>query len=302
MTSDLNDLFYFVQAVDHGGFSQAGRAIGQPKSKLSRRIAQLEERLGVRLIQRSTRRFAVTEAGQLYYRHAKAALLEAAAAEEAIARTRAEPRGVLRMSCPTTLLDTQLGPMLAAFLRMHPLVELHLDATNRRVDVIGEGLDLAVRVRPPPLEDSGLVLRVLATRGQCLVASPVLIAKYGQPRVPVELMGFPSMDLGLPQNQHVWDLHGPGGAHEAIHHQPRFITRGMGALRDAAVDGVGIVQLPRMVTRDLVAEGRLQHVLQDWAPREEIVHAVYPSRRGMLPAVRGLIDFLADGFARLGDD
>src|SRR4249919_588972 len=147
---DLNDLYYFVQVIDHGGFAPAGRALGVPKSKLSRRIALLEERLGVRLIQRSTRKFAVTELGQTFYIHARAMLVEAEAAEDAIRRAHAEPCGVVRMSCPVTLLDTSVGPMLAAFLQKYPQVELHLDATNRRVDVIGEGLDLAIRVRPPP--------------------------------------------------------------------------------------------------------------------------------------------------------
>lgn len=144
---DLNDLFYFVQVVDHGGFAPAGRALGMPKSKLSRRIALLEERLGVRLIQRSTRKFVVTNLGRTYYGHARAALVEAAAAEEAIQRTRAEPRGIVRMSCPTTLLDVRVGPMLADFLRQHPQVELHLDATNHQVDVLGEGLGGPGRAR-----------------------------------------------------------------------------------------------------------------------------------------------------------
>ena len=128
---DLNDLYYFVHVVDHGGFAPAGRALGVPKSKLSRRIALLEERLGVRLIQRSSRRFNVTEPGQAYYAHAKAALVEVAAAEDAILRQGSEPRGTVRMSCPITLLDTDVGPMVAEFLSLHPQVSLHLDATNR---------------------------------------------------------------------------------------------------------------------------------------------------------------------------
>ena len=299
---DLNDLYYFVQVVDHGGFAPAGRALGVPKSKLSRRIALLEDRLGVRLIQRSSRRFHVTESGLAYYGHAKAALVEAAAAEEAILSKQSEPRGIVRMSCPITLLDTDVGPMLAEFLSLHPQITMYLDATNRRVDVIGEGLDIALRVRPPPLEDSDLVMKVLATRKQCLVASPRLLARLGMPATPEALLGYPSMDLGLPQNQHLWNLHGPHGAQAAIHHQPRFVTRGMLALRDAAVTGVGIVQLPTMVTRQLVAEGLLQHVLEGWAPRDELIHAVFASRRGLLPSVRALIDFLAARFAALPAD
>ena len=299
---DLNDLYYFVQVVDHGGFAPAGRVLGMPKSKLSRRIALLEERLGVRLIQRSTRRFAVTELGQTYYTHARAMLVEAEAAEEAIRRAHAEPRGVVRMSCPVTLLEASVGTMLASFLQAYPQVELHLDATNRRVDVVGEGLDLAVRVRPPPLEDSELQLRVLAERRQCLVASPALLSAMGTPATPSELMRLPSMDLGLPQNQHIWDLHGPDDAHVAIHHQPRLITRGMSTLRDAALAGVGVVQLPKMITNPHLERGELVHVLPGWAPRSELIHAVYASRRGQLPSVRALIDFLAERFRSLAED
>ena len=299
---DLNDLYYFVQVVDHAGFAQAGRALGMPKSKLSRRIAVLEERLGVRLIQRSTRKFAVTELGQTFYIHARAMLVEAEAAEDAIRRAHAEPCGVVRMSCPVTLLDVSVGQMLAAFLQKYPQVELHLDATNRRVDVIGEGIDLAIRVRPPPLEDSELLLRVLAERRQCLVASPSLLAAKGTPLTPGELMNLPSMDLGLPQNQHLWDLHGPDEAHMAIHHQPRLVTRGMSTLRDAALAGVGIVQLPLMLVREQIARGGLVHVLPQWAPRPEIIHAVFASRRGQLPSVRALIDHLAERFRELEEE
>ena len=141
---DLNDLFYFAMVVEHGGFSQAGRALAMPKSKLSRRVALLEERLGVRLIQRSTRRFSVTEVGQDYYRHCKAMLVEAEAAEEAIAMSRAEPRGTIRLACPIAILHARIGTMLADFLALHPQVTVQLDATNRRVDVVGEGMDVAI--------------------------------------------------------------------------------------------------------------------------------------------------------------
>ena len=299
---DLNDLYYFVQVVDHGGFAPAGRALGLPKSKLSRRIALLEGRLGVRLILRSTRRFAVTEIGQTYYMHCKAMLVEAEAADEAIALTRAEPCGIVRMTCPVALLDAQVGDMAAAFLAVHPRVELQLEATDRRVDVVGEGIDVAIRVRPPPLPDSDLVLRVLADRGQCLVASPALLATAGTPRTPTDLAQLPSMDMGVPHNEHVWNLLGPEGAQAAVRHQPRLVTRGMLALRTAAVAGVGVVQLPAMMVGEQIERGELAQVLPGWAPRREIVHAVFASRRGLLPAVRALIDFLGDRFQALDED
>jgi len=298
---DLNDLYYFVQVVDHRGFAPAGRALGMPKSKLSRRIALLEERLGTRLIQRSTRRFAVTEIGQTYYGHCKAMLVEADAADEAIALTHAEPCGIVRMTCPVALLDARIADMLAAFMAANPRVEIHLEETNRRVDVVGEGIDVAVRVRPPPIEDSDLVMRVLAERGQCLVASPRLLAN-GTPQVPADLAGLPSMDLGLPAHEHVWNLIGPDGTQAAIRHQPRFITRGMLALRAAAVAGVGVAQLPSMMVREQIERGELVRVIPGWAPQREIVHVVFASRRGLLPAVRALVDFLADRFQALDED
>ncbi|KWA11228.1 LysR family transcriptional regulator [Burkholderia territorii] len=299
---DLNDLYYFVQVVEHGGFAPAGRALNMPKSKLSRRIALLEARLGMRLIQRSTRRFTVTDVGQTYYAHCRAMLVEADAADEAIALLHEEPRGIVRVSCPVVLLDSLVGAMIAAFMVACPRVEIHLEATNRRVDVVGEGIDVAIRVRPPPLEDSDLALRVLAERGQCLVASPGLLREHGVPAVPADLTRLPSLDHGVPQAAHVWRLRGPDGAQAEIHHQPRLVTGGMLALRAAAVAGVGIVQLPTMMVRDEVARGELATVLPDWAPRREIVHAVFASRRGLLPAVRALLDFLAERFAELEPD
>jgi len=299
---DLNDLYYFVQVVEHGGFAPAGRALDMPKSKLSRRIALLEARLGMRLIQRSTRRFTVTDVGQTYYAHCRAMLVEADAADEAIALLHEEPRGIVRVSCPIVLLDSLVGTMIAAFMAACPRVEIHLEATNRRVDVVGEGIDVAIRVRPPPLEDSDLALRVLAERGQCLVASPALLREQGVPAVPADLTRLPSLDHGVPQSTHVWRLRGPHGAHAEIHHQPRYVTGGMLALRAAAVAGVGIVQLPTMMVRDEVSRGELVTVLPDWAPRREIVHAVFASRRGLLPAVRALLDFLAERFAELEPD
>lgn len=299
---DLNDLYYFVQVVDHGGFAPAGRALGMPKSKLSRRIALLEERLGVRLIQRSTRRFAVTEVGQTYLAHCRAMLVEAEAAQEAIDLTRTDPCGTVRLSCPVALLETRVGAMLAGFMAANPRVDVHLDATNRRVDVIGEGLDLAIRVRPPPLEDSDLVMRVLAERSQCLLAAPALIRAHGLPMTPADLPHLPSLDLGQPQHDHVWHLHGPDGAQASIHHRPRLVTRSMMTLRTAAVAGIGVVQLPHMMVTGELAAGQLVPVLPEWAPRAEIIHAVFPSRRGLLPAVRALIEHLVAGFGGIEEE
>ncbi|PWE17462.1 LysR family transcriptional regulator [Marinicauda salina] len=294
---DLNDLYFFVQVVDHRGFAPAARALGVPKSRLSRRVKLLEERLGVRLIHRSTRRFAVTELGEEYYRHCVAMLVEADAAEEAIERSRAEPQGVVKVSCPPALLCFQAGDMIARYMAANPKVDVHLESTSRRVDVIAEGIDVAIRVRFPPLEESDLIMRVLAPSTQRLVASPGLVADLPRPLTLDDLDALPSMDFAPAHGEHQWRLEGPNGAEAAVAHAPRLITDDMIQMRLAALAGVGVVQLPMMmVDRDLAA-GALVDVLPDWRPRSGLVHAVFASRRGLLPAVRGLIDHLAEEFA-----
>lgn len=294
---DLNDLYYYVQAVEHGGFAPAGRALGEPKSKLSRRIAGLEERLGVRLIQRSTRQFRVTEIGQIYYRHCKAMLIEAEAAEQAVAAVHAEPCGTVRLSCPIALLHVHVSQMLADFMVRYPQVHVQLEATNRRVDVLAEGVDLAIRVRPRPFEASELVQRVLSERRQCLVASPDLVQTLGQPRSPSDLGGWPSLALGGPEQSFHWTLTGPNEARVEQPYTPRYITTDMLALQVAARTGVGVVQLPLLMVEDDLNTDRLVQVLPDWQPRPEIIHVVFPSRRGLLPTVRCLIEHLAEAYA-----
>lgn len=291
---DLNDLYYFVKVVEHGGFAPAGRALGEPKSKLSRRVGFLEERLGTRLINRSTRRFAVTEVGQEYYRHCVAMLVEAESAQEVIDRSRAEPRGLVRLSCPPGLLYFLIAPLLVRFMEKYPEVTVEMEAASRRVDVIREGFDVALRVRFPPLEDSNLTMKVLSKSPQCLMASPQLLERFPRPRAPSDLRAFPSLDFEEPDGRHVWCLDGPDQVSTRVHHQPRLVTDDVFTLHEAALAGLGVVRLPMIVGgRDLL-NGRLASVLPDWRPRGGIFHAVFPSRRGLLPSVRALLDFLGD--------
>lgn len=299
---DLNDLWYFVQVVDFEGFSPASRAIGIPKSRLSRRIALLEESLETRLIQRSTRSFTVTEAGQIFYRHCKAMIIEAEAAQEAINTLRAEPRGLIRLTCPIALLHVHIGDMLARFMTMYPQVTVQLEETNRQVDVLNENVDLAVRVRPLPLEDSELVMRKLADRNMCLVASPELVARFSPLSSPADLQHWPSLALSKPQQVYRWCLFGPDNQEVILHHKPRFVTTDMIALRAAALAGVGIVQLPILMIKKQILDGTLVRLLPDWRTRREIIHLVFPSRRGQLPAVRALIDFLVESYATFDEE
>ncbi|MCA9574422.1 MAG: LysR family transcriptional regulator [Myxococcales bacterium] len=298
---DLNDLYFFAQVVDHGGFAPAGRALGVPKSTLSRRVAALEERLGVRLLQRTSRRFSVTELGADYYEHCKALGVEAEAAQAAIDRATSEPTGIVRVSCPITLLQAGVDRMLAEFMLQNPKVTLQLEASNRRVDVIAERVDVAIRALTPPFPDSELRLRVLAERAWRLVASPGLLAAHGTPTHPSELARFPSLAFGVPQDEPRWELQDAAGTRWTQAHTPRLLTGDMVALRAAALAGVGIVQLPSMILCDELLAGALVSLLPDWRAPSGVVHLVFPSRRGLLPSVRALIDFLTDAFAQLDE-
>lgn len=292
---DLNDLYYFVQVVDHRGFAAAARALGMQKSKLSRRIAQLEDQLGARLIQRSSRKFSVTEIGQAYYERCLAVLIEAEAAQAVIDSAKDEPRGVVRVACPPGLLTFQMGEIIARFMALYPQVHVHLESTTRRVDVIGEGFDLAIRVREPPLEATDLVMRKLDDSVHRLVASPELLARFAPPSGPADLAHWPSFDFGPPHREHVWALHHRDGVTASVRHQPRLVTDDIHMLRQAALKGLGVGLLPTVVViRDVMA-GDLVDLLPDWRPRPWIVHAVFPSRRGLLPSVRMLLDFIAEG-------
>jgi DNA-binding transcriptional LysR family regulator len=249
-----------------------------------------------------TRHFVVTEIGQNYYAHCKAMLVEAESAQAAVEQTRSEPSGIVRLTCPVALLHARVSGMLAGFMAHYPRVAVHLEATNRRVDLIAEGIDVAIRVRPMPIESSDLMMKILAQRGNALVASPDLIAKAGVVRVPADLNSLPSLDLGPPRQEHIWKLEGTDGAHAIIHHRPRLVSDDMIALRSAAIAGVGVVHLPLLMVSDEIRDGKLVHLLPSWAPKRQVVHAVYPSKRGLLPSVRALLDYLGARFSELRED
>ena len=297
MVEDLNTLYYFTQVVEHGGFAPAGRALDMPKSKLSRRIAELEDRLGVRLLHRTSRHCSLTEIGQAYYQRCLAMRVEAESAAELIERNRSEPQGLVRISCPTALLNSWVGPMLTRYMLKYPLVELFIESTNRRVDLIHEGFDIALRVRFPPLENTDMVMKVLGNSTQCLVGSPAFADRLSSPASPADLSGLPSVHWGAAQREYQWELFGADGASALIRHAPRMVTDDLLALRYAVLAGIGIAHLPSVVVRDDIAAGRLVELVPGWAPKCGIVHAIFPSRRGLLPSVRTLIDFLGEEFS-----
>ncbi|MGB0749557.1 MAG: LysR substrate-binding domain-containing protein [Magnetospiraceae bacterium] len=294
--ADFNDMWLFAKVVEHGGFSAAGRSLDMPKSKLSRRVSRLEEALGVRLLQRSTRHLHLTDIGQAYYRHCAAMVAEADEAQEVIDRIQSEPRGLVRLSCPFPLLQGRVGNVLSTFLARHPQVRLQIVATNRRVGIIDEAIDIALRVRPLPLEDSDLIVRKLTEHTQCLVASPALLDRLGRPETPADLARFDSLGLNRPTADHVWRLNDPDGKEITVHHAPRLTSDDVHLLRQAAIDGVGVVRLPEFTIAEDLAAGRLERVLPAYSFANWLLHMVFPSRRGLIPAVRELIDALTAEF------
>ncbi len=290
---DFNDYVLFVKVVDHRGFSAAGRQLGIPKSRLSRRIALLEERMGVRLLQRNSRSLTVTSVGQLFYERCQAMVTLGESAREVVRQVVAQPQGMLRLSCPVALAQTWLTPLLPAFLQAYPDVRLTLSATNRRVDPIEENIDVALRVRRPPFNDSSLVVRRLGETTDVLVASPALLARHAEPAAPQELAQWPTLSLPGGGDRHTWRLKNGSQTAEVLH-EPRFITEDMFALREAASAGLGVALLPEIICRDGLRAGSLRQVLPQWHCTPSEVQAVFPTRRGMVPAVRALIDFLAE--------
>ena len=292
--ASLDDLYYYAMVVKHGGFAAAGRAIGTPKSRLSRHVNALEEKLGVRLLQRSTRRFVVTETGQQLYRHCQAMLAEAEAALDIAAMARAEPRGRIRVACPTGVAGNMLAPVLPQFMARYPQVQVELEVSNRRVDVIGEGFDVALRVRTQPSGEDGLVMRSFAELCELLVASPGYLAANGAPLQAQDLARHQTLSFEGSGERHHWELRGPDGQSERVEHQPRLICHNFQVLLDAAVAGLGIALIPESAAREAIGRGHLVPVLSGWSLPQGIFHAVFPHRRGLLPAVRGFIDFLVE--------
>ena len=290
---DLNDLNFFAAVVAHGGFSAAGRALGIPKSRISRRVAALEGQLGVRLVERSTRRFSVTDVGQDVYRHARAALAEAEAIEEVATRLKAEPQGLVRISCPQGV-DRILATELPPFLEQYPRLRVQIIVSNRRVDLIEEGVDVAIRVREKLDTDADLQLKIIARTGSVAAASPGFLQAHGRPQTPQELIGFPTLSHSERPGLDRWTLVDASGREEVVVHEPRLSAGSFVILRQAAIDGAGIAFLPEYACRTAMADGRLERVLPDWIGRDGILHLVFTSRRGLLPGVRAFIDFAAE--------
>jgi len=288
---DFNDLHFFAAVVIHRGFSAAARALGLPKSRVSRRVALLEERFGVRLLDRTTRGLCLTQVGQQVFEHARAVVIEAEAAEEAALRMQAEPRGLVRLSCPLGLQGAIAGP-LPGFLAAHPRLRLQCIATNRRVDLINDGVDVAIRVRERLDTDADLQVKRIGVTRRILVASPNLLATEDAPMSPADLANFPILHQEE-QSGGSWQLTAENGDISSVPVEPRLASGSLEVLIAAACRGTGIALLPATYCSEALATGALVRVLPEWSGTDGVLHLVFASRRGMLPNVRTVIDFAA---------
>jgi DNA-binding transcriptional LysR family regulator len=291
---DLNDMVYFAEVVDRGGFAAAGRSLNVPKSKLSRRVAELEARLGVRLLQRTTRKLSLTAAGEVYHRHCAAMREEAEAAADAVAAVHNEPRGTIRVSCPVTLAQSTVGPLIPMFLERHPHVRIEMQVSNRVVDLVQDGVDVALRVRST-LEDSGsMIVKNLGISQGLIVASPPQLERQGRPEAVEDLQHLSTLAMSAPDGRANWLLIGPDRREYEFHHRPCYAADDLLTLRYAVLKGTGMCILPDYLCRRELRRGELEQVLPGWAPRPGVIHAVFPSRRGLVPAVRRFLDFLGE--------
>ena len=293
---DLNDLNLFVAVVTHGGFSAAARALDAPKSKLSRRVAGLEEHLGVRLLERSTRRFQVTEVGEDVFRHARAAMTEAEAIDDIVLLRKGEAQGLVRVAAPPGV-DRLISRSLPHLLERHPKLRVQVIVSNRRVDLIEERVDIAVRFREVLDTDADLQMKVVSRAAGVVVASPDLLAAYGEPEGPAALSGYPTVSLTDMACSDRWLLRNAAGQEVEVVHEPRLSSSSPSIVRQAVTDGVGVAVIPEWSCHELLESGRLVRILPEWTRHQGMVHMVFTSRRGLLPGVRAVLDFLAEALS-----
>lgn len=291
---DLNDLRYFALIVQHGGFTAAERVTHVHRSKLSRRMAQLEDDLGVRLLQRTTRRLALTDAGKVFYDHCTAMLIEAEAALDAVAMMRSEPAGTVRISCPVVMANFYVSQLIANFIVAHPKVRVELHSNDRNVNLIEERVDIAVRAGGGGLTEPGLIARKIATGRFILVASPAYLE--GKPTIEAveDVADLDTVGSSLESEEQVWNLVHEDGRSIRLVHRPRMLCSELNAQYQAAISGVGIALLPERIALQGLKYGALTRVAAGWSTKEEDIHLLFVSRRGMLPSVRALLDYLVE--------
>lgn len=291
---DLNDMIFFAEVAERGSFTAASRALGLPKSRLSRRVASLEAQLGVQLMQRSSRKLSLTQAGELYLRYCTEMREAAQAAYEAIAQVQTEPHGTVRLSCPVTLAQSAMGPLLPGFMQRYPQVRVEMRVLNRPVDPVEDGVDIALRVRPQIENSATLVAKTFGVSRLILVASPDQLRRQGPVLQPADLSRLDTVSMSVGEGRTSWRLEGPDGEVVVHAHEPRYMADDLLTLSFAVVQGTGAAMLPDYMCRAHLKAGRLVEILPGWGPPPGITHAMFPARRALFPPVRHLLDFLSE--------
>lgn len=296
----FDDLMALVCVVEAGGFSAASKRFDIPVSRLSRRVASLERQLGVGLLSRNTRKFEVTEIGLRIYEQGLAIRAQAQNAVSIARESVDEPTGQLRVQCPMALGASLVGSLAIEFVRKHPRVSLSLITTDGRSSAFSDPVDLLIQPTTKALSDSSLVARKLVDSHYQLVASTTLLATLPTLSGPDELASCPVIGWTFATPSSRWRLEHPTRESAELTVQPRFTTDNLMLVKEAALAGLGIAQLPEVLCDTEVRSGRLQVVLPDWRPPSIAIHALFPSRRVLTPAGRTFLEMLGKAFLVLG--
>jgi DNA-binding transcriptional LysR family regulator len=294
---DIINLETFAAVVDAGGFSRAAERMETTPGAVSRRIAALEQRLGLRLFNRTTRALNLTEAGEHYYRDVSAILQALGDAEDRVSHLSESPSGDLRVAAPMSFAVRALAPLLPGFRARYPELRLSLDLDDRMIDIVAAGVDLALRIGP--LGDSSLVARRIVEFERLFCAAPTYLDRRGRPETPAELRRHACLHYSNVGVREEWSLSGPDGT-EIIEVQGPLCANNGDLLRRAALGGMGICSLPEFIVAEDLAAGRLERVLADHHTPRLVLAAVWPSRRFVPAKVRAFVDYLVDALG--GDD
>lgn len=292
---DLNDIASFAAVVEHNGFSAAARVLNRPKSSISRHVDRLEARLGVRLLERSTRRIRLTEVGSQYFGRCQAALSSLEGAERDVALHRSDPVGIVRLTCPTGIVRNTLARMIPDFMALYPEVRLQIQATNQPIDLIKERIDVAIRARAQ-LQDESLTMRRLGASRLTLVASPTFLLTHPIASDILVIGNLPFLSFQEGAERPTWVFRDLQGTSQTITFTPVLWTSEFDILVEAACAGTGIALLPAEVVQGAIEKARLARVLPNWRTEEVVIHLVFPTARGLRPAVRVFVDYIAAHF------
>lgn len=289
---DLNAVAMFVKVVEAGSFVAAARSAGTTKSTVARRVDQLEESLGVRLLQRSTRKSQLTDAGRTFYERCRQIVADLDDAVASVTAQQVEPRGKLRFSTSVLLGELVMREWCAEFMQQHPQVELEMFLAARKVDLIAEGFDLVIRVGSP--EPTSHVMRRLAPAPNYVCASPAYLEEHGTPTTIDQLRDHQGLIFSAERAAIPWVFEGEDGATASVQVPGLFLANSYPVLLEACLAGLGVAQFPALVCCDALRSGRLVQLLPESTTSRRWLHALYPSRRHLSAAVRAFLDFMSD--------